>query len=116
MIYLGGTDGIKGHKFMRKTNTVFLGTTAKFDEKLFPHNPDHNARTPTFTTEGDESPSTNLPAEDNPTPQKEVVEVGILPSSDTPAVPDIQELRCSRQRGKKRVLPDNVYGGLTPLP
>jgi hypothetical protein len=40
MTFIGFTDGIKGWKCMRNTNTIFLATKAVFDENTFPRCPD----------------------------------------------------------------------------
>jgi hypothetical protein len=37
MAYLGTPEGIKGHRFIQlKNNVIFLGTTAIFDETVYP--------------------------------------------------------------------------------
>jgi hypothetical protein len=37
MAYLGTSEGIKGHRFMRlENNVIFLGATAIFDETVYP--------------------------------------------------------------------------------
>jgi hypothetical protein len=40
MTFIGFTDGIKGWKFMRSTNAIFLATKAVFNENTFPRCPD----------------------------------------------------------------------------
>ncbi|KAF8227701.1 hypothetical protein L208DRAFT_1365704 [Tricholoma matsutake] len=37
MTYIGQIDGIKGYRFMWPTSAIFIGTTATFDETLFPY-------------------------------------------------------------------------------
>ncbi|KZP09577.1 hypothetical protein FIBSPDRAFT_697184, partial [Athelia psychrophila] len=61
MIYIGtADDNKKAYKFMRlPNNVIFTGTTALFDETLFPKCPDHKQRT--FTRIG-ENPN-NIPLE-----------------------------------------------------
>ena len=52
MTYLGYKPGTKGMKFMRSSNTIFMASTATFDEELFPHCP--TEKTPTGTVMDDD--------------------------------------------------------------
>jgi len=52
MTYLGYKPGTKGMKFMRSSNTIFMASTATFNEALFPHCP--TAKMPTGTVMDDE--------------------------------------------------------------
>ena len=57
MIFLGYQDGMKGYKFMRlHNNAIFMGTTAVFDEALFPKC-EKNPRAPRHTIIGDTPPT-----------------------------------------------------------
>ena len=107
MVYLGTADGIKGHKFIRSTsNIIFYGTTAKFDEQLFPRDTT-KPRAPNFTTEEQDS-STNHSTLDNPTIHKEIPQGSASPD-------EIQDRRRSRRQAKRKTQPNSVYGDKTPL-
>jgi hypothetical protein len=57
MIFIGFTDGMKGYKFMRlPNNVIFHGSTAVFDETMFPKCDKARAKTPRHTVVGDNAP------------------------------------------------------------
>ena len=55
MTYISVESGVKGHHFMHKSGTIFLGAMATFDETLFPYC--RSAKTPTLTELSELPPS-----------------------------------------------------------
>ena len=65
MTFIGYTDGIKGWKFMRNTNTIFSATKAVFDENTYPHCPEGSrANIPAIETGILPIDEVNIPPED----------------------------------------------------
>ena len=64
MMFIGFTDGMKGWKFMRSTNTIFHATQAVFDKSTFLHCPGSRASIPAIETGVLNIDEENIPSED----------------------------------------------------
>ena len=64
MTFIGFTDGMKGWKFMRSTNTIFHATQAVFDESTFLHCPGSQASILAIETGVLNIDESNIPSEE----------------------------------------------------
>ena len=69
MTFIGFTDGMKGWKFMKSTNTVFHATQAVFDKSTFLHCPGSRASILAIETRVLDIDKENIPSEDVDTQQ-----------------------------------------------
>ena len=69
MTFIDFTDGMKGWKFMRSTNTIFHATQAVFDESTFLHCPGSQASILAIETRVLNIDGDNIPSEDIDAPQ-----------------------------------------------
>ncbi|KAF8662010.1 hypothetical protein AX16_001242 [Volvariella volvacea WC 439] len=66
MVYLGQIPGIKRYRFMRlHNNSLFIGTTAFFDENIFPKCPDFNNFGSTTFEDEKENNEEHIPINNN---------------------------------------------------
>ncbi|KZP30221.1 hypothetical protein FIBSPDRAFT_726364, partial [Athelia psychrophila] len=128
MIYIGmADDNKKAYKFMcLPNNVIFAGTTALFDETLFPKCPDHKQRT--FTHIGENPNDIPLEVRDddddvyrpNPpkTPQRDVDHghdddrERTDPPVPVPPLPPLPPIEPRRSRCERNFVPTpgNIYG------
>jgi hypothetical protein len=97
MAYLGTSEGIKGHRFMRlENNVIFLGTTAIFDKTVYPKCSTQKHRATTHVNE----PIEHQPSLESPsTPNGKEIEDDDDPPPSHPITPALRQTH-PKQKGK----------------